>query len=219
MTFSIIARDPETDTLGVATATGKLAVGAQVPHLRPGIGAIATQGFTTNPLYAEDGFKLLEAGWRADEVVEALTRRDNGRDWRQVIIMDRHGRTAGFTGDANEPAFRLSLADNLAIAGNMLASQSVLTAMENAFVAATSLPLAARLLEALTAGEHAGGDKRGTRSAALLAEDKAGWLVDLRVDFDDQPIAALADLHQRSREQGYMDFRASLPTRSNPHGH
>ena len=219
MTFSIIARDPETDTLGVATATGKLAVGAQVPHIRPGIGAIATQGFTTNPLYAEDGFKLLEAGWQADEIVEALTRRDNGRDWRQVIIMDRYGRAAGFTGDANEPAFRLSLADNLAIAGNMLADRSVLTAMQKAFAAATSHLLAARLLEALTAGERAGGDKRGTRSAALLAEDKAGWLVNLRVDFDDQPITALADLYQRSREQDYMDFRAGLPTRSNPHRH
>lgn len=219
MTFSIIARDPETDALGVATATGKLAVGAQVPHIRPGIGAIATQGFTTNPLYAEDGFKLLEAGWQADEVVEALTRRDNGRNWRQVIIMDRHGRAAGFTGDANEPAFRLSLADNLVIAGNMLASRSVLTAMENAFGAAANCPLAVKLLEALAAGERAGGDKRGTRSAALLAQDQAGWLVNLRVDFDDQPIKALADLYQRSREQDYMDFRASLPKRSDPHGH
>ncbi|MGH1483567.1 MAG: DUF1028 domain-containing protein [Geminicoccales bacterium] len=69
------------------------------------------------------------------------------------------------------------------------------------------------------AGERAGGDKRGTRSAALLAEDKAGWLVNLLVDFDDQPIKALAELYQRSREQDYMDFRASLPKRSNPHGH
>ncbi len=217
MTFSIIARDPKTGALGIATATGKLAVGAQVPHLRSGIGAIATQGLTTNPLYAEDGFKLLEAGWQADEVVEALTRRDNGRDWRQVIIIDRRGRTAGFTGDANEPDVRLSLIDNLAVAGNMLASQSVLTAIENAFDAATNRPLAERLIEALTAGEHAGGDKRGTRSAALLAEDKAGWVVDLRVDFDDQPITALADLYLRSREQDYMDFRARLPIQSDPH--
>ena len=219
MTFSIIARDSETGALGVATATGKLAVGAQVPHLRSGIGAIATQGFTTNSLYAEDGFKLLEAGWQAGEIVEALTGRDNGRDWRQVIIMDRHGRAAGFTGDANEPAFQHSLADNLAIAGNMLASQSVLTAMENVFDAAAKRPLAERLVEALTAGERAGGDKRGTRSAALLAEDEAGWLVNLRVDFDDQPIAALTDLYLRSREQDYMDFRARLPTHSNPHRH
>lgn len=219
MTFSIIARDPKTGALGVATATGKLAVGAQVPHIRPGIGAIATQGFTTNPLYAEDGFRLLEAGWQADEVVLALTQRDGGRDWRQVIIMDRHGRTGGFTGDANEPAFRLSLTDDLAIAGNMLVSPSVLVAMENTFAAAANRPLAVRLLEALEAGERAGGDKRGTRSAALLAEDEAEWLIDLRVDFDDRPIMALADLYRRSREQDYMDFRARLPNRSNPHGH
>ena len=153
MTFSIIARDPKSGCLGVATATGKIAVGAQVPHLRPGIGAIATQGLTTNPLYAEDGFRLLDAGWSAEDVVQALTARDQGRHCRQLMVMDRNGGTAGVTGDANEPVLGVISADDVIIGGNMLANGRVLPSMQDAFLNADGHPLAARLLAALKAGE------------------------------------------------------------------
>lgn len=216
MTFSIVARDPETGYLGVATATGKIAVGAQVPHVRPGIGAIATQGFTTNPLYAEDGFVLLEAGWTAKDVVEALTTRDQGSDWRQVVVMGRDGSTAGATGSANETIHGIIEADGLIIGGNMLASHRVLPAMKEAYRQSTGRPLAERLLAALKAGDAEGGDKRGTCSAAMLAQDKAPWPLDLRVDFAADPIAALEDLYGRSTEMNYQSFRHSLPDRSRP---
>lgn len=211
MTFSIIARDPATGFLGVATATGKIAVGAQVPHLRPGVGAIATQGFTTNPLYAEDGFGLLEAGRTAKDVVETLTTNDGGRDWRQLLVMDRDGGTAGATGASNETVLGVIEAQGLIIGGNMLASDSVLTAMKDAYEWANASPLAARLVAALTAGEAEGGDKRGTCSAAMLVQDEAPWPLNLRIDFAADLVASLDDLYRRSRESSYRDFRLSLP--------
>src|ERR1700732_4805798 len=102
MTFSIIASDPKRGAVGVATATGLLAVGANVPHCAHGVGALATQGHSTSPLYADDGMALLERQWEAQEIVEALTSRDGNRGLRQLIIMDRAGRTAGWTGDCND---------------------------------------------------------------------------------------------------------------------
>ena len=211
MTFSIIARDPATGFLGVATATGKIAVGAQVPHLRPGVGAIATQGFTTNPLYAEDGFGLLEAGRTAKDVVETLTTNDGGRDWRQLLVMDRDGGTAGATGASNETVLGVIEAQGLIVGGNMLANDNVLTAMKDAYERANASPLAARLVAALKAGEAEGGDKRGTCSAAMLVQDEAPWPLNLRIDFAADLVASLDDLYRRSRESSYRDFRLSLP--------
>jgi uncharacterized Ntn-hydrolase superfamily protein len=217
MTFSIIARDPQNGALGVASATGKLAVGAQVPHLRLGIGALATQGMTTNPLYAEDGLRLLQADRTAKEVVDALTARDRGRAWRQVIVIDRQGRTAGFTGDANDTVLGVTLGQDLALAGNMLANEQVLPAMQEAYQAACGRALAERLLAALDAGAGAGGDKRGACSAALLVDDGIGWPLSLRIDFADQPVDALEQLYARSREPSYQNFRNRLPDRFDPH--
>jgi uncharacterized Ntn-hydrolase superfamily protein len=216
MTFSIIAHDPATGFLGVATATGKIAVGAQVPHLRPSVGAIATQGFTTNPLYAEDGFRLLESGQTAKGVVETLTTADQGRDWRQLLVMDRDGGAAGTTGKANEAALAVIEADGLIVGGNMLASDGVLPAMMAAYRNGEGLPLSARLLSALKAGEAAGGDKRGTCSAAMLVQDEAPWPLNLRIDFASDLMMALEDLHRRSDEKSYREFRLSLPDRSRP---
>ncbi len=214
MTFSIIAHDPETGYLGVATATGKIAVGAQVTHLRPSIGAIATQGFTTNPLYAEDGFRLLEKGWTAKQVVQALTDADDGHDRRQLIVMDQNGGTAGATGSANEIELGIIEGNGLILGGNMLASDRILPAMEEAFRHSTGRLLAEKLLAALKAGETAGGDKRGTCSAAMLVQDEAPWPLDLRIDVATDPIAALEDLYERSTEASYQNFRRSLPNRS-----
>ncbi len=216
MTFSIIAHDPKTGLIGMATATGKIAVGAQVPHLRPGIGAIATQGFATSPLYAEDGLRLLEAGWCAADVVHALTSRDQGADWRQLLVMDRDGHTAGATGSANDTVFDIMEADGVIIGGNMLAGQGVLPAMKDAYQGAREQPLAARLLAALKAGEAEGGDKRGTCSAAMLVQDEAPWPLNLRIDFATDLMTSLDDLYARSREDGYRRFRLSLPDRSRP---
>jgi uncharacterized Ntn-hydrolase superfamily protein len=219
MTLTVMAKDPASGRLGVATATGKIAVGAQVPHLKSGLGVIATQGFATSPLYAEEGFRLLQAGSRPEDVVSVLTAADRGRAWRQLVVMDREGRTAGFTGEANEPALGQILAGGLALAGNMLQSEAVLGAMRKGFATEPEQPLAARLLAALAAGEAEGGDKRGSCAAALLVETPAGWLLDLRIDDHERPVEALQALYRRALEPAYQNFRNSLPTPDDPHRH
>src|SRR5690606_25449151 len=133
--------------------------GSLVPHARAGIGALATQGYT-NPLYAHDGLAALEAGQGAEAVVYALTTADPERDKRQLIVLDRTGRAAGWSGERLTDAAAMHLETGLAIAGNLLASPDVVPAMAEAFLR-TAGPLELRLLAALTAGDIAGGDARG----------------------------------------------------------
>lgn len=213
MTFSIVARDNETGAVGVATATGGPVVGSLVPHAGAGAGAIATQGYT-NPLYGYDGLDLLGQGLDAGAVIERLTVRDAGRDRRQVIIIDRGGRTAGWTGPSLTPQSGMILEDGVAAAGNLLADATALTAMIETYRAALSLPLERRLLAALAAGAKAGGDARGTRSAAILTFlDQPYPRYDMRIDFAPDPIGALEALLAEVDGPDYGDFYDGLPRR------
>jgi uncharacterized Ntn-hydrolase superfamily protein len=217
MTFTIIAQDPQTQALGVATATGSIAVGAQVPHCRFGVGAIATQGYSTNVLFARRGLPLLRRGDNASEVVRALTAEDEGRDFRQLAVMDATGATAGWSGAANSDFKDHRAEQGLIVAGNILKGPEVLEAMTAAFRASEGKVLAERLLAALAAGEAAGGDSRGTCSAALLVDGGDGAALNLRVDYDADPVAALLALHERSKDQVYRDFLLRLPNEQDPH--
>ncbi|MGF1594268.1 MAG: DUF1028 domain-containing protein [Kiloniellaceae bacterium] len=216
MTFTIIARDPDSGAIGVGTATGSIAVGAQVPHCRFGAGAVATQGYSTNVLFARRGLPLLAEGRPAAETVRALTAADEGRDYRQLAVMDAAGGTAGWTGPANTD-FKGHLSEaGMIVAGNMLTGPEVLEAMATAFREAEGGDLATRLLAALAAGSAAGGDNRGTRSAALLVDSGRGAALNLRVDYDGDPVAALAALHEHSKDREYRDFLLRLPDEQNP---
>lgn len=218
MTFTIIAQDPHTQALGVATATGSIAVGAQVPHCRFGVGAIATQGYSTNVLFARRGLPLLAHGDNASDVVHALTAEDDGRDFRQLAVMDASGGTAGWTGAANSDYRAHHAEKGLIVAGNILRGPQVLDAMIACFHdAGEESDLASRLLAALAAGEAAGGDSRGTCSAALLVDGGQGAALNLRVDYDAEPVAALQALHERSKDQVYRDFLQRLPNEQDPH--
>lgn len=217
MTFSLVCRDDSDGTFGIATATGMPAVGGFVPYLGAGSGAVATQGFSTNRLYGADGLDLLAHGWSAPEVIDALTRRDQGRDWRQCIIIDSEGGTAAYTGSSNEPAIAVVFGEQAVFGGNMLASGAVIDAMAAAFASAAGTDLVDRLLAAMLEGERAGGDKRGTCSAALIVEHPGGQRLDLRIDDDPAPIAALERLTSRMREPQVQTFLARLPTRLDPH--
>jgi uncharacterized Ntn-hydrolase superfamily protein len=218
MTFTIIAQDPQTQALGVATATGSIAVGAQVPHCRFGVGAIATQGYSTNVLFARHGLPLLARGDSAPDVVRALSAEDEGRDFRQLAVMDAGGGTAGWTGAANSEYRAHHAEKGLIVAGNILRGPQVLDAMIAAFRRADEeSDLASRLLAALAAGEAAGGDSRGTCSAALLVDSGTGAALNLRVDYDAVPVAALRALHERSKDQVYRDFLQRLPNEQDPH--
>jgi len=203
-TFSIVARDPENGDLGIAVASKFLAVGAAVPWAEAEVGAIATQSFV-NTSYGPRGLALLRDGRSAGETLNRLITEDEGRSLRQVGIVDAEGRAAAHTGADCTAWAGQRLGDGLACQGNMLIGPEVLDAMVSAFAAAPgSLP--ERLYAALSAGEDAGGDRRGKQAAALLAMRRgAGYggfndvLVDIRVDDHDEPVTELRrllDLHQ-----------------------
>jgi uncharacterized Ntn-hydrolase superfamily protein len=217
MTWSIIARDKPTGQLGVAVATRFFAVGARVPYIAAGVGAVATQALV-NPYYGIDGVKLLREGKSPREIVDILLASDSGRETRQVHVMDIQGRIAAHTGKECVDWCGHLAGDGFSVAGNMLAGAAVLDETAKAYAANASSPFARRLLTAMRAGEAAGGDKRGRQSAALLIHDKEEWsALDLRVDDHADPLQELARLERVSREH-WTHFRQFLPTRQNPVG-
>lgn len=218
MTFSIVSLDEPTGAIGVATATGLMAVGAQVPHCRFALGAIVTQGHTTNPLYASEGMALLERGHEAHDVVRALIEPDRDRERRQLMVVDRSGKAAAWTGRKNNEVKRHLCERNWAVAGNLLANDGVLDAMREAYLSSRDMPHAARLIGALKSGQRAGGDRRGTCSAALMVDTGQGAPLDLRVDYAEDPIGGLEDLYLRSLDPDYRAFLARLPTHIAPSG-
>src|SRR5262245_22503228 len=205
MTFSIVARSADGTSFGVAVASKFLAVGAAVPAAAAGVGAIATQSYA-NLAYRPDGLALLAEGRSAALTLDMLTSADEKRETRQAGIVDADGTSATFTGSECLPWAGGVARDGLAIQGNILVGPQVVEAMERAWLASPSdAPLARRLLAALTAGDQAGGDRRGRQSAALLVVTPVGGygggsdvLVDLRFDDHYDPLAELArllDLH------------------------
>lgn len=217
MTWSIIARDKATGRIGIAVATRAFAVGARVPHIKTGIGAICTQALT-NPHFGPRGLALLTAGATADDAVRMLMLADEGRDHRQVHVMDREGRFAAATGAACIEWCGHHARGTLSVAGNMLAGPQVLAATADTFEASMGKPFAQRLIAAMLAGEAAGGDKRGKQSAALLVHDgEDDAMLDLRVDDHAEPLAELARLEALSRER-FIHYRRFGPSRDNPAG-
>ncbi len=217
MTWSIIARDSSTGRFGIAVATRFFAVGARVPHVAAGVGAVATQALV-NPYYGIDGLTLLRAGKSPRETIDLLKAGDSGHASRQVHVMDASGRIAAYTGPECVDWWGHVEGDGFSIAGNMLTGAAVLDDTAAAFIAHAKLPFAQRLIAAMRAGEAAGGDKRGKQSAALLIHGSEEWSdLDLRVDDHEDPLRELERLEAVSRER-WVHFRPFLPTRKNPGG-
>jgi uncharacterized Ntn-hydrolase superfamily protein len=217
MTWSIIARDGASGQFGIAVATKFFAVGARVPHIAPGLGGVATQALV-NPYYGIDGVRLLQDGKNPQQIVAALLATDEGRESRQLHIMDGQGRIAAHTGKDCVDWCGHIRGDGFSIAGNMLAGPQVLDETAEDYRANATLPFAQRLIAAMRAGESAGGDKRGKQSAAMLINDGEEWsALDLRVDDHLDPLAELERLERVSRER-WVHFRKFLPTRQNPAG-
>ncbi len=199
MTFSIVALDPITGDLGVAVASKFLAVGSVVPWARAGVGAIATQALA-NVRYGPDGLAALEGGLLAVAAVTLLTDADAGSTERQVGIVDAHGGSGTFTGQGCLPWAGGRTGPGWAVQGNILTGPEVVDAVATTY-AASAQPLPDRLLDALLAGDRAGGDRRGRQSAALLVVRARGgygegddrW-IDLRVDDHQDPVPELARL-------------------------
>jgi uncharacterized Ntn-hydrolase superfamily protein len=217
MTWSIIARDKATGCFGIAVATRFFAAGARVPFIAAGVGAIATQALV-NPFYGTRGLRLLRDGEPADAVVNSLVAEDDGRDHRQVHIIDANGRIAAHTGTECIGWDGHVAGDGFSIAGNMLVGAGVLDQTASAYQAGKALAFPRRLVAAMLAGEAAGGDKRGKQSAALLIYGEEEWSdLDLRVDDHPEPLAELERLERVSRER-WMSFRRFLPGRRDPVG-
>lgn len=213
MTFSILARDPNNGRFGVAVATCHLAVGSTVPHIRSGVGAVATQAHT-NPYLGICGLERLEQHADAQDVLNSLLLDDPHRDRRQFHLIDLDGRTACWTGTDCADWAGHRHHPNLSVAGNCLIGEGVLEAMEQTFL--TSDPnwkLGRRLMSALQAGELAGGDHRAnsSTSAALQVSGEAAFpLLDLRVDFRAGAVEELMELYERSQDLWAQQWRDEL---------
>ncbi len=216
MTWSILARDPLTGTLGAAVATRFFAVGALAIHVEGGVAALATQALI-NPMYAVHGMPRLRAKQSPDAVIESLLASDAGRAHRQIHILDASGRIAGYTGDACVNWCGSVRGTDVSVAGNMLAGPDVVAATLAAFEAASG-SMAERLLTALEAGEAAGGDKRGKQSAALKICTRDPYPdIDIRTDDHPDPLAELRRLYAVSQER-FAIFRRFLAGADSPCG-
>ena len=217
MTWSVIAQDKGTGKFGIAVATRFFAAGALVPYTQANVGAIASQALV-NPFFGVNGLKLLRDKLSAAEVVAKLVAGDEGRDQRQLHVMDAAGRTAAHTGEECIDWCGSISEPGLSVAGNMLANDKVVAATADTFRKTAGMPFARRLIAALQAGEAAGGDKRGKQSAALVIQGDEEWPdLDLRVDDHADPLTELARLEAVSRER-FVHFMRFLPSRARPAG-
>ncbi|PKR77181.1 fimbrial assembly protein FimA [Halalkalibacillus sediminis] len=201
-TFSIVGFDPETNELGIAVQSKFLAVGAVVPWAKAGVGAVATQSMA-NTSYGPRGLELLEKGYSAEEALDQLIKEDENPSMRQVGIVDSNGNSATYTGPDCYSWAGGQSEPHVAAQGNILVNKETVTSMKETFQSQKSLPLAERLLNALEAGNKAGGDSRGMQSAALLiVKEQGGYggfndrAVDLRVDDHKSPIQELMRVYQ-----------------------
>ncbi|PZW42261.1 putative Ntn-hydrolase superfamily protein [Humitalea rosea] len=217
MTWSIIARDPATGAFAVAIATANLAVGASCPYLRAGVGAVSTQSMTNRYLGPAvlDG---LARGLAPAAAIEGALSGDEGRHLRQVHAIDRHGRTAAWTGRNCVDWAGDHRGHDFSVAGNMLSGPATLADTVAAFATMDGLPLPERLVAAMLAGEAAGGDRRGRQSAALVLTTTEDFPdIDLRVDDHTGPVEELQRLLGVWRVQREPGMERS-PSKARPSG-
>jgi uncharacterized Ntn-hydrolase superfamily protein len=222
-TYSIVACDLQAQEWGVAVQSKFLAVGSAVPAAEAEVGAVATQAWA-NLSYRPRGLELLREGYAAEEVVRALVGADEGREHRQVGVVDAHGRGATYTGSECLDWAGGTVGAGYAAQGNILVSAATVEALATTFERSAGGPLPERLLACLAAAESAGGDRRGRQSAALLVVRKGGGYggesdvaVDLRVDDHAQPIEELERIYRihdllfgQTPEEEWLDVDEAL---------
>lgn len=209
-TFSIVARDPNTGEMGVAVQSHWFSVGSIVTWGEAGVGVIATQSFV-NPAFGPNGLALLKNGLTPEQAVKMLTTNDDGRDVRQLAILDGTNKPANYTGKKCIPAAGGIIGKDFAVQANLMANDKVWPAMAKAF-RETKGPLAERMVAALEAAQSVGGDIRGKQSAALLVVKGKStgkvWkdrLIDLRVEDSPNPIAELKRVLKIHRAYDHMN--------------
>ena len=201
--------------LGVAVATAVPAVGSICPYVKSGVGAVSTQSWVY-PYLAIDALRLMEQGSSGPDALDAVMAADNGRDLRQIGVIDSLGRSAAWSGKSCTAWFGQIVEAHFAVQGNMLVGPATIESMAAAFRASESHDLAERLMLALEAGQAAGGDRRGRQSAALKVHhvEEYPWL-DLRVDEHSHPVTELRRVYTIARLQ-LLPFVQGMPTRGGP---
>jgi uncharacterized Ntn-hydrolase superfamily protein len=218
MTYSVLGLDRASSTIGCAAATGNLAVGGWVLRASARVGAVATQGYAVSPLWGDGALALLASGKCADEALAALTEPDAGRDFRQMTILDAKGGAAAWTGTDNPDVKGHIVGTDMVVAGNWLANDSVLGALQAGYEAGDQdMDFGRRLLASLEAGRAAGGDHRGTMSAAIRIVRPDRPPIDLRVDLDEAPLERLRALYEMAIQPPYSDWAKSVPTLDDPY--
>lgn len=217
MTFSLVARCARTGMLGAAVTTSSIAVGSRCPYARAAVGAVLTQN-RTDPRLGPLALDLLVRGFRAEEAMQAIVAATPHRHWRQLAIIDAVGRTATYSGDSVGGEKGEAQGRDCASIANIVRSAEIPRVMVANFESSPDLPLAGRLIDALAAGEAAGGEIAPITSAALLIAHKEAFAyVDLRVDDHRRPITELARLWSlyESEADPYV-VRAIDPERASP---
>ena len=215
MTYSIVARDPETGEVGVGIQSRAFRSGAVVPWAMPGVGAVATQAFSEKS-YGPLGLELMRAGKTPEQTLDGLVAADPLAGHRQVSILAADGTAAVHTGDACIPAAGHRIGEGVTAQANCVEGPQVWESMVEAFVAAEGT-LQRRLLTALDAAEAAGGDWRGRQAGAIHVVPAEGqaWdtVCDLRVDDHEDPLGELRrllDLHEGYTALGEVDDSAEI---------
>lgn len=215
MTFSILARDPKTNTIGGAAATGSLCVGGWVLRGDARVGMSASQGASPSTLWGDAALDAMASGQSSPQAVQTVTTPDRGRGFRQLAALGLSGPGAAFTGHDNTPAMGSRVFDGGVVAGNMLGSETVLDAMIQGFTGASG-PFAERLLAALRAANDAGSDARGLLSAALLVLSPDHAPLTLRIDYAEDPLGALSTLYRHATTGDYARWATQVPTLNTP---
>ena len=209
-TFSIVARDPATGELGVAVQSHWFSVGPIVPWVEAGVGAVATQSFV-DPSYGKNGLDLMRGGKSAPDTLKELLEKDEGREVRQVAMIDAQGRVDAWTGKNDIQAAGHIVGTDFSVQANLMLNDKIWPAMARAFES-TKGDLADRMLAALDAAQAAGGDIRGRQSAAIIVvtgkPTGLAWkdrTFDLRVDDSPEPLVELRRLVKLQRAYNHMN--------------
>ena len=210
MTFSIVLRDPEENSFGIAVATKHFAVGALVPHLRSGVGAVAVQA-STNPHLGLSGLEQLASGKNIEQALKTVLAEDPEAGLRQLHGLDASGKSWAWSGKQTKKWAGHQCGENYSVAGNMLTGLEVVETCVESLLKNTDLPLEEKLLKALQAGEQAGGDRRGKQSAALLTvrHQPFTWC-NLRVDDHPEPLFELERLFSEFRKPYYQGLVTAI---------
>ena len=210
MTFSVLTFDENEGIFAAAAATGSLCVGGWVLRGDIESGLVASQGTSPSSFWRDDCLRYMYTGQSASEAIDLAIKNDSGRDYRQIIALDKFGTTSGFTGINSVSHASHITEQNFAVAGNMIAGSHVLEAVKK-YVNSDQAPIDQRMLNALKAGKDAGGDNRGLLSAALLVLSPNHPPLDLRIDYSSDPLSDLQLLIDRSKQSPYHDWLSEVP--------